>query len=410
MINQILDLTKLEAGKLALNTQTVDWQAFLQLIFANFQPLAETKQIYFEFNYLGNPDLQVEIDKRAIELILYNLLSNAIKFTAENGLIALTATELPNGLQLKIADNGKGIAAEDLPHIFDRFYQTQRIEAKAEGGAGIGLSLVNELVKLMQGSIEVESELHRGTIFTLLLPKKEVVTQQAAAPNTTELLPIPTQQANSTVEAVRPSFVPTASILLVEDNADLRQFLQSLLSQYYRVVTAANGQEALTILDTADTTAPFQLIISDVMMPVLDGFQLLQQLKSNEQYKHLPVIMLTARVELHDRLKALRIGVDDYLTKPFVEEELLVRVENLLRNAANRKAFQQEMASVQENAVVSKDLDDNWLEELEKVITNKLGDVHLKIQDIALALNMSERQLYRRIKADIGQTPNQYIK
>ncbi|MEM9849853.1 MAG: ATP-binding protein, partial [Bacteroidota bacterium] len=408
MINQILDLTKLEAGKLSLNAQTVDWQQLLSLILANFQPLADRKEIHLKFNYLAQPNLQLEIDKKAIEWILYNLLSNAIKFTPNGGQITLTTTETSENLSLKIADNGKGIAAEDLPHIFDRFYQTQRIAAKAEGGTGIGLSLVNELVKLMQGSIEVESGLHLGTTFSISLPKKEVEEILESKMTTTEIHPIQVQNTPTAVAAIHPNPFPNTSILLVEDNEDLRHFLQSLLSKHYQVITAANGQEALSYL-ASDDPKP-QLTISDVMMPVLDGFQFLERLKSNEQYKHIPVIMLTARVELHDRLKALRIGVDDYLTKPFVEEELLVRVANLLRNAANRKAFQQEMVGAPTDILASTTLGDNWLEELEKIIIDKLDDIHLKIQDIAFELNMSERQLYRRIKADIGQTPNQYIK
>lgn len=438
MINEILSLTKLEASELKLNISPVNWHSYLQLVVNQFESLGQLRQIDFCFKYESAPDLKIEIDKTKIEIILYNLLSNAIKFTPKGGTIKLQAKDENEFLILTVSDTGGGIPLDDLPHIFNRFYQSNQQDINAEGGTGIGLALVNEFTQLMSGTVSVKSELGKGTTFTVSIPKKEVF---EPIQNETEhvLNNSNVQSKSNEVSPITLPFDPTKpTILLVEDNQDLQIFIQSLLQIEYNVVPAENGKEALERLgappvpkwehpptkSNAGNGSPLEpastsrgakgsvdLIISDVMMPIMNGFELLEKLKSSSEFRHIPVIMLTARIELRDKLKALRIGVDDYLTKPFVEEELLARIHNLLNNAENRVVAQPvpTLPERQTQPPLPK-VDTEWLEKLEKVALSKLGNVNLLIEDIAREMELSERQFYRRIRENVGQTPNQYLK
>lgn len=430
MINEILDLTKLAAGKLELNPETRVWYNFIKVIVSNFESLANRNQIDFHFKYEGNKNLQVQIDPQKTEIILLNLLSNAFKFTSKGGTILFHSKDDGENLILKIEDSGRGIHPEDLPNVFDRFYQTKQKNATAEGGTGIGLALTQEFVQLMEGQIEVKSELEKGSIFKVTIPKIEVISQVSDE----EILLMNLSANKEDDEGMNKERIisegnasPKSVILLVEDNLDLQDFIKSLLESEYEVITADNGKEALSILSKQDAvgsgqnnrplpTASCHLIISDIMMPLMDGYQLLEAVKSNEKLRHLPMIMLTARVEVEDKLKALKIGVDDYLTKPFVEEELLARIENLLKNAKFRQLAVAEHG--QTNDEIEKGLElelpteeeKAWLKRLDETILTHLSDFNYTLDDLAAELLLSKRQLHRRIKQLIGQTANDYIK
>jgi signal transduction histidine kinase/DNA-binding response OmpR family regulator/ligand-binding sensor domain-containing protein len=419
LVNEILDLTKLEAGALNLNEKAIVFYPFLSRLVAVFSSLAQRQKINLIFEYKANADLQLSLDADKFEKIFNNLLINALKFTPENGVVKVVFSDQKSHLQLFISDTGRGIHPEDLPHIFNRFYQSSN-KNTIEGGTGIGLSLVNEFAKLFEGSIEVKSELGTGSTFYFNFPKKEIIKSLAdkellsiqKLQTTTDITPSITLKNN--VSNKNPlSKSKRANILCVEDNRDLQDYLQFILKEKYQIISANNGQIALEYL--VSCTAPSNkeqpipdLIISDVMMPLMDGFQLLHFLKSNEKYRAIPFIMLTARADINDKLKALRIGVDDYIKKPFIEAELLLRVENLLKNSENRKLFQPVPIQKTEPLSVSNS-DQKWLEDQETWLRQTLKNPHLTVRFWAHQLPMSERQFQRKIKKLSGLTPQQYL-
>ncbi len=417
LIEQILNLSKLEADKLALEEQPQVLAEVLKRLWSNFEAQAELQGVEWLLNQEIPPQLRVWMDADKLEKIINNLLSNALKHTSEGEYVGMstrwdTAT---NCLYLNVNDTGKGIAKEDLPHIFKRFYQSK--EGKAIGGTGIGLSLASQLAQLMGGDIQVASIMGTGSTFMLTVPFR------------------PLKEAAPVLEAVAESFIlpapaseQSATVLIVEDLLDMRLFLSDLLSQYYKVKTAENGQVAFRLLQ--EKNHEIDLVLSDVMMPKMNGFELLTKIKEQPQDAQVPVIMLTARTAERDKLKALRIGVDDYLQKPFSNKELLARIKNLLEHYEQRQLWIQEQKDNLEEAPqkeVIKDkstpngnewreelpvevVTDPWTEHLEEVVKREIGNTQFNLVHLAHDLNLSERQLRRKIKAKTGLTPNQYFR
>ena len=348
-----------------------------------------------------------------METILFNLLSNAFKFTPNGKQILVHAIDTGENLTIEVKDTGRGIHPEDLPFVFDRFYQTKQKNAAAEGGTGIGLALTKEFVQLMKGNIEVESELEKGAVFKVEIPKVEVISQlsgEEAGAIHDEILK--TENAPQVIDNKEIATSQKTVILLVEDNMDLQDFIKSLLEPDYQIITADNGREALARLHEASVPKGGhpKLIISDIMMPFMDGYQFLAAVKSDKNYRHIPMIMLTSRAAMEDRLKALRIGVDDYLTKPFVQEELLARVENLLKNAEMRQTVSSTFPKFDEPQNLPTEEEQTWLAQLEQTILSNIGNFTYTLDDLAQDMRLSKRQLHRRINQLIGQTPNEYIK
>lgn len=337
LIGSILDLSKMDSGKVELYEQSEAFFPLLQRIVLPFASMAQSKDILFEFNYEAKKDLFLDLDKNKLEVILNNLLSNAMKFTKSKDAVILTVKDIETEILFKVEDTGRGIHLEDQPHIFDRFYQSKVADAPIEGGTGIGLALTKEFVGIMKGKIWLKSTFGEGSTFFIELPKKESRTSASAKEtlNLDDLVSLPdliNLQKLPPKQEILDRDLPT--ILVTEDNDALRDYMVSILSPRYNVLTARHGLMALDILEKNPNC---QLITTDIMMPEMDGFQLLQILKSTDAYRHIPVIMLTARVDIKDKLHALRIGVNDYMTKPFDGEELLARIDNLLKNEATRK-------------------------------------------------------------------------
>ncbi len=409
LINEILDLSKLENNKLEVEEEPVAFYPYLKEQMAQFHSAATSYLLDFELKFQVDKSLNILLDKGKFEKIALNFLSNALKFTPSGGNVTLAVEGDDAQLQLSVRDTGPGIHPNDLPHVFDRFYQSKHANTRTEGGTGIGLSLVKELAGLLGGEVWVESELGMGSAFYFKFPKKTtslIENGELTIENFTQTQKAPIiAQGQQTIKPKQ----QTTTILVVEDNRDLREYLQFLLSDY-NVITAENGKVGLDcLLQTADC----QLIISDLMMPVMDGFQFLKKLKADDRWRHLPVIMLTAKVNARAKLKALRIGVDDYLTKPFQEEELKARIENLLRNYRERMAYfsvekTREDSSGPSRPVIAA-VDAEWLEVLENVCATHLADSRLKIDFAAAKMHLSERQFYRRLKQLTGLTPNQYL-
>ena len=417
-INEILDLTKLEAGALKLYTTKINWSIFFKSVVANFESLAKIKHLNFISTYHGDSDLQIELDVDKMEIILDNLLSNAFKFTPKKGTITITSQVEGDHLIIQIEDTGTGIAPDDLPNIFDRFYQSKHENSLNEWGTGIGLAIVKELIQLMGGEINVDSQLGVGSTFKILLPQYGHSLSTEAFQSAQSTSGFSVSQA-SIPEVFSPKIVAQnhqlPTLLIVEDNLDLQALISNLFSTDYNLINVFNGKEALEWLSSAQKKQhKADLIISDVMMPMMDGFQLLEVLKS--EYTSIPVIMLTARGGMSDKLKALRIGVDDYITKPFSQVELKARVENLIKNAQSRQAYlREEEVTIPslETIKASVPLDisiQEWLSDLEEKAIQNCGDYNYTIEELAHDMNMGKRQLSRRMKAAIGLTPGQYLK
>ncbi len=420
LVNEILDLTKLESGKMTVHEEPTPTYPFLRRLAATFESYAAQKNI--KLIVAIDPDMPpgLMLDKAKIERIVNNLLSNALKFTPKDGTITIKAAHTPAYWQLSVADTGRGIHPDDLPQVFNRFYQTNQPDMPVEGGTGIGLALSRELAQVLGGTLNVESTLGEGATFTLTLPKREVLglSQDQSAENEAQTLVFKENvfPEHTTVPAdPNAQNGERATILVVEDNPSLRSYLKLILSDTYNVVTAEDGQAALAILTDDEQPTP-NLVISDIMMPVMDGFQLIEKLKADKKRQFIPVVMLTARAEMHDRLKALRIGVDDYLTKPFEEAELFARVKNLLNNAAMRQQYQVGISKEAEADVAPEQAQnqlspDNlaWLAEVEEAVRRNIGNSYLSIDFIADEIHLSRAQFYRRLQGLTGLTPNQYL-
>ncbi len=434
LVNEILDLQKLEMGKMELNQKPTGLPAFISRYVAQFESLAQRQQIDFSFETNLADDLVANIDPEKCRQILYNLLSNAFKFTPAEGRVKLTlniggTAPLPihqfdnspiHRLQITVSNTGPGIHPDDLPHVFDRFFQTSRPDKPAEGGTGIGLALCHEYARLFGGNISVESTPGKGSVFNVVFPvtlaDTSQLSQPEARPGAIEMVVSP--QVSPSARPVNEPGNSTSkpAILVVEDNPELQDYIRLILEEKYHVVTVDNGQVALQKL-TANSQQPIaDLILSDLMMPVMDGYQLLEKLKSDDATRHIPVIMLTARAEAQDRLKALRIGVDDYLTKPFDEEELLVRIENLLANYRNRQAAPEQKPDLQLPSAETEEVDlalsasdQKWLEQFETYLLKNLSSDILSVSLLAQQFAMSESTLLRQLKRLTGLTPVQYI-
>ncbi|MCB9352328.1 MAG: response regulator [Lewinellaceae bacterium] len=438
LITEILDLRKLEIGKMALDEKPTELAPFFRLHFAQFESLAERKQIDFSFKILTDKGLAANLDQEKCRQILYNLLSNAFKFTPAGGRIRASLAVNESILRLEVADSGPGIHPDDLPHVFNRFYQAPTPPEGEEkpwdtpsfgggGGTGIGLALCQEYARLFGGQIEVQSTLGEGAVFRVAFPVTLVETPAQAA--RTEAYPpeaLPDDSSQPTVGRLNtlstgPYWVnspkdgppgtsgqPKPAILVAEDNPGLQDYLRLVLSEKYEVIITGNGQAALEAL-ASSPPGRIGLILSDLMMPVMDGYQLLETLKSNDATRHMPVIMLTARADAGDKLKALRIGVDDYLTKPFDEEELMVRIENLLKNQAARlRETPANLEEAEPGAVLSK-TDQKWLEAFEAYVRKNLSNDILSVPLLAHEFAMSESTLLRQLKRLAGLSPNQYL-
>lgn len=418
LVNQLLDLAKMGSGKMNLDLQQGNIITFLQYLTESFHSEADEKQITLSFQP-EQEEVIMDFDEERIQQILYNLLSNALKFTPAQGHIWLRTQSLyhkdEEHLHLEIADDGIGISEKQLPHIFDRFYQADGSTTQKKEGTGVGLALTRELVQLMRGSISVKSELHIGTTFIIMLPIQKDSNTPKRVPAPIELdksHPVSTQAQLAPLET-RLNGTEKPEVLIVEDNTDVAIYLESLLIPHYQVSKANNGQKGI---DQALETIP-DLIITDVMMPKKDGFELCETLKKDERTCHIPIIMLTAKATEQDRIAGLQTGADAYLMKPFNKQELFVRLEKLI---ALRKALQKHYVqatpsfagvgiSISDQETPSS-LDEQFLQKISQVIEEKIGDTDLDIDYLCKAVHLSSTQLNRKMKALTGAPPISFIR
>jgi len=413
LINEILNLRKLEMEKLELQLEGTQLKAFLLPYLTQFESLAYQKSIDFSYQVEVDYETAVMIDREKYRQILYNLLSNSFKYTPWEGKIHARIAISQGRLKLEVKDNGPGIHPDDMPYIFDRYFQTNRSEKPAEGG--IGLALCREYAQLMQGNIRVESAPGVGTLFTVTIPTTTIDAPMAneKTPDLEYAFEKTETEAKRAESPIFPKLIaPTTQsdakphLLVVEDNLDLQDYIRMVLSEKYQITTAMNGEEALKTMAAAN---PYHLIISDLMMPVMDGFQFLERIKSSDTTRHIPFIMLTARAAVQDKLKALRIGVDDYLLKPFQEEELVARIDNLLcYQEARKKVTLTDDQSSKKSVILSK-VDQKWLASFEAYIRENIASDLLSVSIMAGEFAMSESTLLRQLKGLTGLSPRQYL-
>ncbi|MCB0597318.1 MAG: response regulator, partial [Phaeodactylibacter sp.] len=407
LINQMLDLSKLEAGKLEPNYIQGDIIKYLSYLIESFHSLAFTRSITISF-YSHTGSLRMDYDPEKCQQIVSNLISNAIKFTPVYGKISVVAKEIAetnqgNWLEVSVMDTGTGIPPEQLSRIFDRFYQVPGYSSplgRSGEGAGIGLALTKELLYLMGGGIEAQSEVGKGTCFTFRLPVRNEAKIEATdrilqptAPAAAIALPMTGNSRKAGTVADAPI------VLVVEDNPDVIYYLRECLEGGYRVLEARNGQEGI---DKALETIP-DLVVSDVMMPEMDGFEFCRTLKTEERTNHIPVILLTAKVTQEDKLEGLAHGADAYLTKPFQKEELLVRVAKLLEL---RRQLQQKYQSANGHA---REPEDAFLRKARQIVEANLEEPDFGVEQLSRELGLSRVQVYRKIKALTDLSTSRYI-
>jgi signal transduction histidine kinase/DNA-binding response OmpR family regulator/ligand-binding sensor domain-containing protein len=440
LVNEMLDLSKLETGKMQLQLVNGDVVNYLRYIVESFHSLAESqrKQIHF---LVEMDALFISYDPEKIRQIVTNLLSNALKFTPEKGNIYISVSEhvsqqddhLPT-LVIKVKDTGIGIPDGQLQHIFERFYQLDNSHTRKTEGTGIGLALTKELVKLMGGEITVKSPptgANKGSEFTVVLPvKKPAIAKEAT--NYAEAKEVYPQRilANNLLEvAEEKQSSEKPLILLVEDNADVVAYTASCLPDY-RLAVGNDGREGFEI---AAELIP-DLIITDVMMPFVDGFELCRQLRNDEHTSHIPIIMLTAKADMESRIEGLQQGADVYLEKPFHREELLVRIKKLLEL---RKSLQQHylkvaglnnsaapapvtMEAITINAptvntaaqpeTINEKKEDAFVKKVREAVEAHVAEANFTIDQLCKLVFMSHSQLHRKLDALTGCSPNKFIR
>lgn len=414
LINQLLELSKIEAGKISLQATPSNIIPFLKGIALSFESLAEQRSINFSFKS-REEEVIVFYEAEKTEQILINLISNALKFTPPNGRVEIIVNknmqEQRHYLDLVVRDTGVGIHTAQLPHIFDRFYQADNSDSKEFEGTGIGLSLTKELVELHGGTIEVKSTKGEGTEFLVRLPQGRahlsddqiVFFKSSSTPlQKFNQEPVSDQEEKVFTKAENSSL----QVLIVEDNLDLRTYISSKLQNNYQITLAKDGQEGWEI---AQKLIP-DLIISDVMMPKMNGMDLCRKIKRDEKTSHIPLILLTAKIDEEEKLRGLALQADDYLTKPFNAKELGLRVRNLINS---RKKLQKRFANkviIKPKDIATSSQEEKFLEKLIKIMEQQAFEEDFSVEDLGQALAMSRSQIQRKLKAITNQTPNQFIR
>lgn len=401
MVNQMLDLAKLESGNLEFRPQTLDLITFLKNQLFSFESLAEQKQQTLAFEGDAQTLLLVA-DPEKLERVFYNLLSNAIKFTPTGGHIAMRVERKAQRVRIGLRDSGNGIQEVHLTKIFDRFYQTPDSNAHTPG-TGIGLALAREIVEHHQGTLEVESEIGKGSTFWVELP----LYPATGAPVDYAPLLVPLPDRGTRPAPHSQTIAAGAHILIAEDNTDVRAYLRQELERLgYQVSEAHDGQAGLA---AARSLLP-DLIISDVMMPRMDGLELAQALRADTRCSHIPIILLTAKASQESRITGLETGVDAYLTKPFNTQEIKVCIANLI---AQRKHLRQRFAealTIKAEEVSAVPMDQRFLQQVTETIEANLTNEQFGVESLAEAVGMSVTHLNRKLNALISQPAGKLIR
>ena len=406
LVSEILDFRKVQNGKMELRLSDFNLSESMKQWIMLFSASAQKKHIAIS---MDAPDtIMLRADQDKIERICYNLLSNALKYTSEGGEITLTAKEEDGRVMISVADNGCGISSDELPYIFDRFYQAKN----AGRGTGIGLAIVKAFTELHHGEVSATSIEGKGSTFTIHIPvrqKGEVTNQptekieQLVEPSSAEEVP---NQARHIDELIQPYQTDKPEVLIIDDNIDIRTYLRSVLSEKYNVSEAADGKVGLEL---ARKIVP-DIVLSDIMMPVMDGLAFCQQLKTDKAISHIPVILLTARSLDEQRAEGYEYGADAYLSKPFSLRLLLSRIDNLIES--RKKLNQTWSKGVEDDEIgnISNEIDKSFLKQLRKIIQENLANSDLSVEQIGDEIGLSRVQLYRKVKALTGYSPVEIVR
>ncbi len=411
LINQLMDFRKIEEGKMNLKISTFDLQHFISEIAFNFNNLAKKKNIVYNTKFKAEP-FNISTDLEMLDKVLFNILSNAFKFTEEYGNISIIVENniKDNTATIRVIDNGIGMTEEEAQHAFDIFYQGHSSTLQ---GTGIGLSLSKELIHLLNGTIQINSKKGLGTEFIITLPIiKEVPIpldeQNSNTANTldksisglyiNDFIPIEIENNNSISNA-------EYTIILIEDNVDLREFLKNKLNVNYEIITAENGEDGLNLIYEYIP----DLVITDIIMPKLNGFALTEIIKNDVKTSHIPVIQLTAKNANEDQIEGMKTKADAYITKPFNFEYLEETINAILKNRFTLKNhFTSELTSESKSNMPNK-LDRKFINDFTSIVEKNLSNENVSVDDICREIGVSRVQLYRKVRALLGYNINEYI-
>lgn len=413
LINQIMDMRKLEKGNLELFLENGDLVQMVEDVHANFAQLAKIENISYSFSSNQN-ELLCRFDRDKMDKILFNLITNAFKFSGKNGKVAVELScpikeNDKDYVEISVRDSGVGIPEDQMEHIFERFYQVEGIENHIQKGTGIGLSMSNDYARLHGGRILIESNVEEGSVFRVLIPflpiesndnpdvqlEQQLIFNEPMEPN-----------VNSVVDIEYPADKELPLILIVEDNHDMRHFIRDNLAGHYQILEAENGLQGV---EMARKRNP-QLIISDVMMPLMDGLELCHKIKSEFDTSHIPVILLTAKNSPESVLKGLKEGADDYVTKPFFIKQLRARIENLINC---RKVLIDKFnkgSLIHPSDITVTGIDENFMSEIVDIIEEHISETELNIVFLAKSIGMSHSAMYKKIKSITGLSGNEFIR
>jgi signal transduction histidine kinase/DNA-binding response OmpR family regulator/ligand-binding sensor domain-containing protein len=431
LINQLLDLSKLEAGAMKLRATRMNIVPLVKGIAYSFESSAGLRGIALTVD-AAEEEIEVYCDKDMIEKILTNLLSNAFKFTADGGSVEIAVILIPPApfslkekgeqrgssfLGITVSDTGIGIPPDQLGRIFDRFYQVDASQTREHEGSGLGLALVKELVDLHHGTIDVQSEVGKGTTFTVRLPlgrthlkDDEIVEVPVNATTATsktngdvvDRAVALTEQEAEPVQANGQKSI----VLVIEDNADVRAYIKDFLVPTYQVAEARDGIEGI---ERAQETIP-DLVISDVMMPKKDGYEVCKTLKLDEKTSHIPIILLTAKAASENKIEGLETGADDYLIKPFEPKELLARVKNLIELRRRLRERFSTVVPLKPGEIAVSSIDDLFLKKVAAIVEQRIGDENFSVEELGQEVGMSRSQLHRKLTALTNQSPSDFIR
>jgi len=407
LVNQLLDFRKMEVQEINLHPAIGDIIGFTKDISHSFMDIAEKKNIRFSFS--SNFDnLEIYFDKDKIEKILFNLLSNAFKYTHDNGTVSINLAYNPSAnneddgtLAIEIKDSGIGIPVGMHEKIFERFFQTDVPESMVNQGTGIGLAITKEFVRLHKGIITVKSEPEQGTCFTVLLPAKKIYD----APSRSVISPMAAEDTEQMIPESQKSG-KKKTIIVVEDNEDIRFYLKDNLKGLYKVEEATNGKDGWEKIKRLNP----DLVVSDIMMPLMDGVELAKKIKTETLTAHIPVILLTAMGSEEKQLEGLKVGVNDYITKPFTFEILASRIRNLLaQQELLQKRFQKQI-EVNPGEVTITPVDEKFLKQALEVVEKNMDSPEFSVEDFSRDMFMNRVTLYRKILSITGKTPIEFIR
>jgi DNA-binding response OmpR family regulator len=404
LVNQLLDLSKLDSGKLGLNEAEGDVFRCIRAAASAFSSHAASRNMDYQIR-VPSDLLWASFDRDKMEKVIYNLLSNAFKFTEDKGQVILLAEFRSHRLHLKVSDTGSGIAREKLSHIFDRFFQVDDSYTREKTGSGIGLALTKELVELMGGTIYVESELGKGTIFKVVLPMEEIRSYKRKEPEELSITPFDDEDYVPKTK-VSEADGENTKVLVIEDNNDMRHFIREQLEPQYAVLEAINGKEGLK---RANKIVP-DLIITDLMMPRMDGITLCKKLKSNLATSHIPVIMLTAKAGIENKLEGLETGADDYLTKPFNAKELFIRTKNLIEQRKQLRELFSRNISLDPKEITVTSLDEKFLRQVISLLEENYSNSRFGLPQMQKAMALSRTQLHYKLKALTNYPPGELLR